>query len=120
MVTIDLPYPPSANKLWRFVPGKPPLKSAHYRAWLHEAATLVVIAVRANIIDGPYLLRIQAGRPDNRRRDLDNLIKPISDSLMQGGAIRDDSDCQRIEACWSHDVTGIRVQVLSTAGAAHG
>jgi crossover junction endodeoxyribonuclease RusA len=110
---VDLPYPPSANKLWRYVGGRP-IKSAHYRAWLHEAATLVVLAVRADIIEGPYALYIRAGRPDNRRRDIDNLIKPISDALTHGGAVRDDCNCQRIEAEWVSDLSGIRVRVLST------
>ena len=34
---IRLPWPPSANRLWRNFGGKV-LKSAHYRAWQREVA----------------------------------------------------------------------------------
>jgi crossover junction endodeoxyribonuclease RusA len=111
ILNLTLPYPPSANKLWRYVGGKP-LKSAHYRAWLREAGLLVTLGVRANIIEGPYALYIRAGRPDQRRRDLDNLIKPLNDVLVEGGAVRDDSNCHKIEAVWEPGTQGIRLMIM--------
>ncbi len=112
-VTVDLPYPPSANRLWRVVKGKP-IKSAEYRGWLESAAWLVKAATGPRGLKGPYGLSVAAGRPDKRARDLDNLLKPLSDAMKAGGAIRDDSDCQKIEARWESGLTGVRVTVLAT------
>jgi crossover junction endodeoxyribonuclease RusA len=42
-------------------------------------------------IEGPVTINIYAVPPDNRKRDCDNLIKPILDSLQHGGAYKDDS-----------------------------
>ena len=44
-------------------------------------------------------------RPDKRRRDLDNIIKPCLDALVKGGVIADDKDCEWIEAWWA-DIEG--------------
>lgn len=49
---------------------------------------------------GAYKLTIQARRPDKRRRDLDNLIKPVSDLLADIGVIADDCHCEMITARW--------------------
>jgi Holliday junction resolvase RusA-like endonuclease len=38
----------------------------------------------------PFGISIIARPPDKRRRDLDNLLKPIPDSLVDYGAIPDD------------------------------
>jgi Holliday junction resolvase RusA-like endonuclease len=100
MTTLSLPYPPSANRLWRNVPGKGTLKSGHYRLWLTEAlATLR--AQRAPTLMGPYRLTISAVRPDNRKRDLDNIAKPISDALKDAGVIEGDHLAKSILLMWS-------------------
>ena len=110
---VDLPFPPSANRLWRYVGGKP-LKSREYRAWLQEAALLIKATVRGKTIDGPYGLTVQVGRKDNRRRDIDNFLKPIGDAIQLGGAVKDDCDCERLEMCWRPDLPGVRVFVIPT------
>jgi crossover junction endodeoxyribonuclease RusA len=97
-VTVRLPYPPSANKLWRAVQGRN-IKSADYRAWLAECAMLLMVA-RAPKTTGPYHLRLYATRPDRRRRDIDNLLKPCSDALKASGLVADDSDAESVYAAW--------------------
>ena len=37
------------------------------------------------------MIRIDAFPPDRRRRDLDNILKPLLDALEHGGAFCDDS-----------------------------
>ena len=37
MISLTLPYPPSANHLWRAVKGRM-IKTAVYRSWLSDAA----------------------------------------------------------------------------------
>lgn len=92
-----LPWPPSANRLWRSVNGRN-IKSAVYRAWLTEAA----YALRGHpAYLGPYTMTLTATRPDRRRRDLSNLLKAVEDSLQTAGIIEDDSLAQSILLQWS-------------------
>lgn len=94
-----MPYPPSANALWRNVKGRT-LKSAAYRSWLQEAL-LLLRAQRAPHVAGSYSLAIVADRPDNRRRDLGNLEKAVSDCLVHAGVIEDDHLAKSIIMAWS-------------------
>jgi crossover junction endodeoxyribonuclease RusA len=113
MIWLDLPFPPSANSIWRNVKGRT-LLSARYRAWIEAAASMISIYRKAATVAGPYTLQIQAGRPDKRKRDIDNLIKPVSDALVNGGIVEGDHLCQEVTACWLPGVTGVRVLVLPT------
>lgn len=105
-----LPWPPSSNRLWRFVPGKPtPLKSAAYRKWLSEAARHIG---PVNTIQGPYRLLLEADAPDKRRRDLGNIEKPVSDLLQACFVVSDDCNAQEITLRWSgQQVEGGRIRV---------
>jgi len=100
MNPFTLPYPPSANRLWRNVPGKGTLKSAAYRAWLSEALQSLLVQRPARV-SGPYVLSVVLRAPDRRLRDLDNTIKPLNDALKQAGIIEDDHLCRTIILAWS-------------------
>lgn len=100
MVIVTLPYPPSANRLWRAVKGRQ-IKSAEYRTWIVAA---VAACGGAGTLVGPYRLRLIADRPDKRRRDIDNLLKPVSDALKAAGVVQDDSDAVSVSAEWSGEV----------------
>jgi crossover junction endodeoxyribonuclease RusA len=99
--TLTLPYPPSANRLWRNLKGRT-VKSQVYREWLALAGALAM-SQRQKAVQGKYRLTVLATRPDNRRRDLDNLIKPVSDLLKAVGLIEDDSLAQEIRIGWSDE-----------------
>lgn len=99
MTYLELPFPPSANRLWRNV-GPKTLKSAEYRAWLTEAGWTVK-AQRPVNVPGPYLLTLIADRPDNRRRDLGNLLKATEDLLVACGVVDDDHLAKSIRMSWS-------------------
>lgn len=96
---IILPFPPSANSLWRNVDSKT-LVSRQYRAW-KKTAGLLLMAQRPAKVLGPYVMTLVATRPDRRRRDLANLEKACSDLLQACGVIRDDCDCQSLRLSWS-------------------
>lgn len=100
MITLSLPFPPSANRLWRAFRGRQ-IKSAEYRAWLLKAQAAIESACIGGSIPGAYHLEIHATRPDRRARDLDNLIKPLSDSLAAAGLVLNDSKAASIFAAWS-------------------
>lgn len=95
-ITLLLPEPPSANRLWRNITmgGKPrTLKSADYRKWLEVAAVAVAQQSAADTIPGPYRIRITCPK---QRRDLGNNEKPVSDLLQAAGVIADDKACEHI------------------------
>jgi crossover junction endodeoxyribonuclease RusA len=121
MITLSLPYPPSANKLWRSVDGRN-IKSADYRRWLSLAASEIPCALRGKIT-GRCAVSILADRPDNRARDIDNLLKPVLDALkpdkkqpLLKGVIRDDSDVAPLSIDWSAgpNVKAARVHITIT------
>src|SRR4051812_32222866 len=100
MTTLTLPYPPSANRLWRNVPGKGTLKSAAYRAWISKATGEIMIQ-RGKPVRGAYRLTIVAVRPDLRARDIDNLAKPVGDLMASAGIVQNDSMAQSVFVGWS-------------------
>ena len=110
IVELWLPYPPSTNRLWTRT-RRGMRKSTEYEEWLLHAG-LEARSQRAGSIKGPYKISITAARPDRRRRDLDNILKSISDLLKSIGAIEDDSLCELITARWvtSGDGVGIRLE----------
>ena len=111
---LTIPYPPSANRLWRSVNGRA-IKSAEYRDWLDEAARFLLTQPGRTPMTGPYILTLVATRPDWRRRDLGNLEKPVSDLLQHVGLVRDDCDAQSIRLTWSDaapdPAAGVRVHL---------
>jgi len=109
MIELTIPYPPSANRLWRRS-GRVMHKSSAYTEWLRVAGHMAM-AQRPGGLTGSYKLSIQALRPDRRRRDIDNLIKPVSDLLQSVGIVDDDSDCEMVTARWVTNGAPLTVRV---------
>jgi crossover junction endodeoxyribonuclease RusA len=99
MIELRLPLPPSVNGLYANIPGRGRVKSARYRTWLN-AAGWKLAEQKPKKVAGDYQLWIWAERPDNRRRDLGNLEKPISDLLVVHGVVTDDSRCAELHVYW--------------------
>jgi crossover junction endodeoxyribonuclease RusA len=89
MIAFAMPFPPSVNTYWRHV-GKKVLvseKGRKYRVTVKNDISGLFIRP----IDGSVKVEINAYPPDNRRRDLDNLMKASLDALTFAGAWLDDS-----------------------------
>ena len=116
MISITLrDLPPSANSLrTSFIrSGKVvSAKSKGYAEW-RAAAVWEIAAQRAGKIDGPYRLKVAAQRnwKSKRARDIDNLLKPISDALVKAGTVSDDSLAESVFAEWSDTVSGVHVEI---------
>lgn len=86
---LSIPVPPSTNNL--FVArrdGKGRAKTSSYEAWIGAAGKWILTQKR-RLIDGPVRVEIMA--PVNRKRDIDNIIKPTLDLLSKiMGIIQDD------------------------------
>ena len=104
MTVIELPFPPSVNTYWRS-PNKGKLagrtliseKGRVYRADVQEIA----IRYRVPMTQGRVSVCVDAFVPDRRRRDLDNMLKALLDSLVHARLIEDDGliDKLSIERC---------------------
>lgn len=102
IISLVLPLAPSANNL--FLNGKNGgrFKSPTYKRWIAEADA-ALMEHRAQLsgplprIYGPYAMRLLVEFPNNRRRDLSNVIKAVEDFCVQRGLVEDDSLCRRLE-----------------------
>lgn len=100
-MTFTLPWPPSTNTYWRH-PTKGALAGRHlisevgrqYRATVQQQLRSETIF--KNPITGRLGIEIKASPPDNRRRDLDNILKALLDSITHAGLIEDDSQFDAI------------------------
>lgn len=106
---LELPYPPSINHYWRRV-GAKTLISREGRQF-RENVVAIMLPMRLKPMDGPLEITIDVYPPDLRRRDIDNVLKSLCDSLQYGGAYVDDSQIQRIDIARREVVKGGKVIV---------
>ena len=99
---ITLPFPPSVNTYWRH-PTTGKLAGRHLiseKGRAYRAAVAGLLSGQTKI-NGRVKIDIIAHAPDNRRRDLDNLIKAIFDAITHAGLIDDDSDIYHFSVGWA-------------------
>jgi len=109
-MTIDLLYPPSVNRLWRYGRGRA-FKTKAYNDWL-EAGEARLLAFNLQSFDGPVSVEMAVGRPDKRRRDLDNIVKPCLDLLERVGVFEDDSQVHRLNVYWGGEKGLVQTTIL--------
>lgn len=110
-VELTMDYPPSVNRLWRTSKSGTVYRSKEYTDWRKKTAWELSIQAKFKQISGAYKITVKAVRPDKRRRDLDNLIKSISDVLVAAGVIEDDSLCEHLEMMWVKDGPACHVTI---------
>jgi len=93
-VVITLPYPPSVNHYWRHFRGRTVI-SREGRTFRTNVCALLAggrgNGPRKPPTGGRIALAMDAFPPDRRRRDLDNIQKPVLDALQHAGVYEDDS-----------------------------
>jgi crossover junction endodeoxyribonuclease RusA len=89
MTRLELPWPPSMNSYWRNVAGRTLISKDGriYRDRIIAQGAAQGWGAHA----GPVLVHITASPPDRRRRDLDNMLKPMLDALTHAHVWDDDS-----------------------------
>jgi crossover junction endodeoxyribonuclease RusA len=69
-------------------------------------------AQRPGRVEGAVEVSIALGRPDNRKRDLDNAGKAVMDLLVAHQVIEDDSQVMRISSGWDLTVPPGRAMII--------
>jgi crossover junction endodeoxyribonuclease RusA len=100
MLRLILTFPPSVNRLWRTSKGGGVYRSPKYAQWRNVSLWQLQTQARGKLVKGEYKLTIRAVRPDKRRRDLDNILKAISDVCESAKVIEGDHLCMWIDARW--------------------
>ena len=115
MHQLILPYPPSVNTYWRHV-GPRVLISKRGRQYRTEVCEQLR-KKHIEPIEGDLIVDIAINPPDRRRRDVDNVLKALLDSLQFAGAFEDDSQIVRLsiekhEPLPKDGKTTVRIQSL--------
>lgn len=100
-----LPFPPSVNTYWRTFQGRM-LISKKGREYRQLVADQVLIQKGAKHYAGKVKMTIEAWRPDERRRDLDNLLKAPLDALTHAGVYMDDRLIVDLRIYWADEKGG--------------
>lgn len=107
--SFSLPFPPSVNNYFTVVRGRK-IKSARARNYCIEAQAQLIVQWVPRF-SGKLGIEIEVAEPDARRRDLDNLLKGILDSLSCADRIDDDSNFDKISISRRGKETGGKVFV---------
>jgi crossover junction endodeoxyribonuclease RusA len=95
MITLTLPFPPSVNGYWRNINGRT-LISAKGRAYKNAVARLVQWNHAAKQLQSRLEVLVILLPPDRRKRDIDNSMKALLDSMQAAGVYLDDSQIDRL------------------------
>lgn len=106
MIELTLPWPPSVNRYWRNVQGRT-IISAEGRSYRERVFHQMLAQSVVHKVAEPIKVTIEAYRPDNRRRDLDNLLKATLDALAVAGVYNDDSQIVDLHIYWAKDIGGM-------------
>lgn len=108
MIELSLPYPPSVNTYYRHITkgklaGRTLIseKGREYR----ETVKAQIGAVDA--LRGRLALSIVLYPPDRRRRDIDNVLKALLDSLTHAGVWEDDSQIKSLSIVMTETLGGL-------------
>lgn len=91
MRALSLPFPVPLRALFVKSKGGSGIPSKRYQAYGREAAGMI-LSQGAPKVTGPVRVEIQLCAPDRRKRDGDNLMKCLFDTLVTNRVIEDDSN----------------------------
>jgi len=107
---ILLPWPPTMNHYYFVARGRKVL-SERGRKYKKDCHWIMAGQSVPRFSSGKFDLVIFAHPPDLRRRDLDNLLKPLLDALTEYSAITDDSDVDDIHIIRLEPLKGGSIEI---------
>ena len=115
-ITIDLPWPPSQNSIWRGS-GRRVYRSPEYINWIAQAHGEKLIQRVRGRIEGKFKAKIILTPPDKRAIDIDNRVKVVLDFAQSSGMVKYDSKCRKLTVAWDDERPTIpsRARLILTA-----
>lgn len=89
IISLELPYPPTVNTYWGFQGSRRFLTPSARR--FKKAVAEKVLLSPTKFTKERLSINVMLYPPDKRKRDIDNVLKPLLDALTQAGAFEDDS-----------------------------
>lgn len=116
-IEVDLPYPPSTNRIWRANRAGPKRVSIspEYEQWKRAADKLAIAlggVKHVKQLNGPFEALIILKR---QRGDLDNRVKGVLDWAQSRNLIADDKHCERLTVTWGEAPYGCRLILRGVA-----
>ena len=109
---IILPWPPTINTYYAVVRGRKILSKRGRAYKISSSVEMLRQKTPRYTYQKTYCVVINVRPPDKRKRDLDNLLKPILDALVDYGAIEDDSMIDDLRIQRFNPVKDGSIQVL--------
>lgn len=106
-----LSYPPSINHYYAVVNGRKIL-SAKGREYKEIAYYEIKKQKPFNFLNEDVKLKISVFPPDKRKRDLDNILKPVFDAFVCAKVINDDSQIKKLEVQFISVVKSGKLEVI--------
>ena len=113
VLTIDLPFPPSVNRIWRKGKNGNIYLHEHVRSWKRVCDNFCLAAGwNKKPIDGAFTATITLSREKRSRvMDADNRIKVVLDWLQRAGIIENDALAEEVRVLWGEAPEGCRVSL---------
>lgn len=111
-----LPWPPTVNTYWRHkVIGKLATVYVSADGQAYRKAVnlcLAVHGVKTYALEGDLRVEIEVFPPDKRKRDIDNLLKSLLDSLTHAQVWKDDNQISDLRIYRNKQIAGmVKVRV---------
>lgn len=106
MIEFTLPFPPTVNTYWRKWNNRMVI-SQKGREYREAVAEQIILQKKVCHYKKSLRVVIEAYRPDNRRRDLDNLLKATLDALTHSAVYEDDSQIVDLRIYWATTIGGM-------------
>ena len=95
-LSVDLPFPPSQNSLYRTLPNRGRALTKRAREFRADCLPALTSAPKVRWGNSHLAVEMWLYPPDKRKRDVDNAIKASLDALVYHGVIPDDSRVERL------------------------
>ena len=109
---LTIPFPPSINSYWGFSGHRRFLnkKATQFKRDVAEQVSLTPVRFG----DQRLFITILLYERDKRVRDIDNICKPLLDSLVQAGLFNDDSQVDRLLVVRCEKFKGGKAEIIIT------